>query len=195
MNEFARAAFALTLAVAPLGALPIFSAYLRDVSSETRTRGAIAVGVSSLALLAATVAIGDPFLDWIEVSPENFQVAAGIIIMPLALRLLITGDSMITPEETAGPMPRRAWLIPLVFPLIVGPASLAAAVSYGTRYGQGETIGAAAFASALMLLAGAFAPWLTATVGKLLVNALGRLNGALLMVVAVELIVDGVQTV
>lgn len=195
MNEFARATFALALAAAPLGAIPIFDAYLRDVSPGLRSRGAIAVGVLSLALLAGTVLVGDPFLDWIEVSPENFQVAAGIIIAPVALRLLITGDSMITPEETAGPMPRRAWLIPLVFPLIVGPASLAAALSYGTRYGEGETIAAAAAASALVLLACLFATWLTKTLGKLPIGALGRLNGALLMIVVVELIVDGVQSV
>ena len=195
MNEFARATFALVLAVAPLGAIPIFAAYLRDVSAETRVRGAIAVGLISVALLAATIAVGDPLLDWIEVSPENFQVAAGILIAPVALRLLVTGDSMITPEEADGPMPRRAWLIPLVFPLIVGPASLAAAISYGTRYGEGETIGAAAVASAIALLACAYAPWLTERLGKLPIGALGRLNGALLMIVVVELIVDGVQTV
>lgn len=195
MNEFARATFALALAVAPLGAIPIFNAYLRDVSAEARSRGAIAVGVLSLALLAGAVFVADPFLDWIEVSPENFQVAAGIIIGPVALRLLITGDSMITPEETSGPMPRRAWLVPLVFPLIVGPASLAAALSYGTRYGEGETIAAAAVASALVLIACLFATWLTKTLGKLPIGALGRLNGALLMVVVVELIVDGVQSV
>jgi multiple antibiotic resistance protein len=195
MNEFARAAFALVLAVAPLGAVPVFAAYLREVSAETRLRGAIGVGALSFVLLAVTVLVGDPFLDWIDVSPENFQIAAGIIIAPVALRLLVTGDSMITPREADGPMPSRAWLIPLVFPLIVGPASLAAAISYGTRYGEGETIAAAAVASAFALLACAFALPLTRSPGNLAIGALGRLNGALLMIVVVELIIDGVQTV
>jgi multiple antibiotic resistance protein len=195
MNEFTRATFALVLAVAPLGALPIFAAYLREVSSEMRLRGAIGVGALSFALLTVTVLIGDPFLDWIDVSPENFQIAAGVLIAPVALRLLITGDSMITPREADGPMPRRAWLIPLAFPLIVGPASLAAALSYGTRFGEGETIAAAAVAAAFALLACAFALPLTRSIGNLAVGALGRLNGALLMIIVVELIVDGVQTV
>jgi multiple antibiotic resistance protein len=195
MNEFARAAFALVLAVAPLGAVPVFAAYLREVSAETRLRGAIGVGALSFVLLAVTVLVGDPFLDWIDVSPENFQIAAGIIIAPVALRLLVTGDSMITPREADGPMPSRAWLIPIVFPLIVGPASLAAAISYGTRYGEGETIAAAAVASAFALLACAFALTLTRSLGTLAIGALGRLNGALLMIVVVELIIDGVQTV
>jgi len=195
LNEFTRATFALVLAVAPLGALPIFAAYLREVSAETRLRGAIGVGALSFVLLTVTVLIGDPFLDWIDVSPANFQIAAGIIIAPVALRLLVTGDSMITPRDADGPMPSRAWLVPLVFPLIVGPASLAAAISYGTRFGEGETIAAAAVASVVALLTCAFALPLIRSLGTLAVGALGRLNGALLMIVVVELIIDGVQTV
>lgn len=195
MSEFTRILFALLVATAPLGVLPVFAAYLRDTAVETRFRAAAVAGVTSLALLTLAAVIGDPFLDWIEVSPENFRIAAGVIMGPVALRMLLTGDSMATPDEADGKAPLRAWFVPLAFPLIAGPASLAAALSYATRFGEGETIGAAAIAAGVAAAACAASPWVLRALGVVPVRALGRLNGALLMVVVVELMVDGIQSV
>lgn len=195
MSEFTRSLFALIVAAAPLGALPLFAAYLRGLSPETRLRGSIGVGLLSLAMLVVVVAAGDPFLDWIEVSPENFQIGAAVIMGPIAVRLLITGDVMATPDETSGEMPVRAWLVPLAFPLVAGPASLAAALSYGTRFSEGEVIGAAALAVAIAAFVCAFSVQLMRALGSVPAGALGRLNGALMMIVIVELMIDGIQSV
>lgn len=195
MSEFSRALFALIVAVAPFGALPLFAAYLRDVTPRMRIRGSVIAGVISIVMLAATIVISDPFLDWIEVSPENFQIAAGVIMGPIAIRLLITGDAMTTPDETNGPMPPRAWLVPIAFPLIAGPASLAAALSYGTRFGEGEVILAAGIAAAIGAATSLFAVHILRAIGKVPANAFGRLNGALMMVIIVELMIDGIQSV
>jgi small neutral amino acid transporter SnatA (MarC family) len=195
VNEFTRALFALVVASAVLGALPLFAAYLREVGPQMRVRGAIAAGVLAFGMLGGAIAIGDTFLDWIDVTPENFQMAAAIVMGPVAIRMLIAGDAMTTPEEAGGPVPARAWLVPVVFPLIAGPAALAAAISYATRFGEGETLGAAAIAAGVAAAVCAGAPWLYSRLGGVVVGALGRLNGAVLLVVAVELMVDGIRSV
>lgn len=195
MNEFSLAALGLFAAVAPAGALPAFALRARNADAVQRTGLAALIGLIAFALLAGTAALGDPFLDWLDISPENFQLAAAIVMLPLALRLLWSGESMTLPREEVGDPPWRVWLTPLTVPLVAGPASLVAALSYGTRFGIEPTLGAAAFVLALTALAFAAAPQLRRSLGALGISALGRLSGVLLVVVAIELLVDGVQSV
>ena len=194
MSEFSRAALGLFAAVAPAGALPAFALLARNADAVQRTRLASLVGLIAFALMAGTAALGDPFLDWLDISPENFQLSAGLVMLPLALRLLWSGESMTLPREVDRPL-RRVWLVPLTVPLVAGPASLVAALSYGTRFGLGPTLGAAALVLTLTALAFAAAPQLRRSLGTPGISALGRLTGVLLVVVAIELLVDGVQSV
>ena len=106
-------------------------------------------------MVAALVA--DPFLDLLDVSPEPFRFAAGAVMAPLGVRLLLTGDSMPVPrpEDQVG---RLWWLLPVAFPLLANPPAIVGAMSYSTRFGEGDAIGGAAIAlalSAVVLAAGA----------------------------------------
>ncbi|MEE8369276.1 MAG: MarC family protein [Dehalococcoidia bacterium] len=195
MSEFWREVLGLFASVAPLGALPVFAAHAGRVGVGRRASLAIRVGLLSFALLAAAIALGDPFLAWIDVSPENFQLAAGLAMMPLAFRLLWAGDSMGVCLDQATGVVGSSWLMPLAVPLVAGPASLAAAISYGTRFGVGSTLGAAALTIALTTATFVAGPLLLRLLGAAGVSALGRLSGLLLVVIVVELMVDGVQSV
>ncbi len=192
MNEFWRAALGLVAAAAPFGALPVFAALVADATPGWRARLGLAAGVASLALLAAAALLSGPFLDWLDVSPENFQLAAGLVMLPPSFRLIVWGDSM-TPSE--GGAPGLAWLVPMAVPLIAGPASLAGAMSYGARFGEGTAVGAAALAVAASAAVLAASPWLSRVLHPAGVSALARLSGALLVIVAVELMLDGVHSV
>ncbi|MCH8814990.1 MAG: MarC family protein [Chloroflexi bacterium] len=194
MSEFSLAALGLFAAVAPAGALPVFALLTGNADAVQRTRQASLIGLTAFALMAGTAALGDPFLDWLNISPENFQLAAGLVMLPLAVRLLWSGESMTLPREVERPQ-RRVWLTPLAVPLVASPASLVAALSYGTRFGLEPTLGATAFVLTLTALAFAAAPQLHRFLGTSGIGALARLTGGLLVVVAIELLVDGVQSV
>jgi small neutral amino acid transporter SnatA (MarC family) len=195
VSEFWREVLGLFASVAPFGALPVFAAHAGRAGGGRRAILAIVVGLIAFALLAAAIAVGDPFLAWIDVSPENFQLAAGLAMMPLAFRLIWAGDSMgIRPNQTSGVV-GSPWLVPLAVPLVAGPASLAAAISYGTRFGVGSTLGAAALTIVLTTATFAASGLLVRLVGSAGISALGRLSGLLLVVIIVELMVDGVQSV
>jgi small neutral amino acid transporter SnatA (MarC family) len=185
VSEFATVTLGLVAAVAPFGALPVFI----DARAEGANQHRIILGmcVAAFLLMGVAVLAAGPFLEWLDVSPENFQLAAGLIMLPQALQLLVRGRTL-AHEGSGG-------LLPLAVPLLAGPASVVAAMSYGARFGEGRAAGASAlvlFATAGLLMAGErFPRW----VGRAGMGALGRFNGALLVVVAVELIVDGVRSV
>jgi small neutral amino acid transporter SnatA (MarC family) len=112
-------------------------------------------------------------------------------MLPQAFHLLVRGESLGgTGLKWDG---RVTSLLVVVFPLLAGPAALGATVSYGTRFGTGTAIGAAFVALVLTALILAFAAG-RAWDGRV-IRALAMLNGALLVVIAVEMAVDGVQSV
>ena len=185
MSEFVRVALGLFAAVAPFGALPVFLG--ADVKVAERWRVVAVMCVAALLLLGAAALVAGPFLDWLDVTPETFQLAAGLIMLPQALQLVARGRTLSNVESGV--------IVPLSAPLLAGPASLAAAMSYGTRFGETETVCAAAlllFATAVLLGAG---EWIERGVRLPAIDLLGRLNGGLLVVIAIEMAVDGVRSV
>ena len=185
MSELARAALGLFAAVAPFGALPVFLD--AQVEAGDRRRVVAVMYAAALFLLGAGALVAEPFLDWLDVSTENFQLAAGLIMLPQAMQLVARGRTLSSGEAGT--------IVPLSAPLLAGPASLAAAMSYGTRFGEVEAVSASAlvlFVTTGLLLAG---HWIERRAGGAAIGLLGRLNGALLVIIAIEMAVDGVRSV
>ena len=91
-------------------------------------------------------------------------------------------------------LPSYAWLVPFSLPLLAGPVSIIAAISYADRIGLIETIVASASALAVTgWLFGSLARWERQR--SLVVQMLGRLNGALLAGMAVEMTLDGLRRI
>ncbi len=194
MSDFWRAALGLFAAVSPLGAVPVFLAATASAAPRQRIALAAAGCAAGFALLAGAIAAAGTFLGWIDVSPESFQLAAGSVMLPVAVHLIWSGQPMSLPEEEGNPR-WWVWLMPLTFPLVAGPAAVAAALSYGTRFGEGTALAAAAAVAALTAAVFALAPVLQRSPGPTVIGALGRMSGALLAILAVELMLDGVQSV
>lgn len=198
MNDLSVIAFGMFAAIAPFGALRTIADYVDRAPGQgapvARGRLTWIPSLIAFTVFAVTAILADPFLELIDVSPENFQFAAGAVMAPFALRLLWTGDSMHQPNS-----PRigalEPWLFPAAVPLLAGPASLTAALSYSARFGAGDVIAAAILVLAVSAFLLSLAAPLCRTLGNVGVGTLGRLSGALLVIVAVELAVDGVQSV
>ena len=194
MDDFLRALLGVFAAVAPFGALPVYAALAQESDTARRPQTVLLACLAAFALLAGAALVADPLLDWLDVSPENFQFAAGLIMSPLAARLLLTGRSMPTPrgdlDATSVP-----WLAPLALPLVAGPAALAAAMTYAARYGVAEALIASAAVLALTAVLLLASRRLAGVLGTAGTDAAARLSGALLIVIAVELAVDGVRSV
>lgn len=158
-----------------------------------RRAGVIAVGgLLGAGLLTLAAAAHDPFLEFIEVSPPSFDVAAGLVMLAGALRPILTGRALDEPTAKAGVSTWRGAIAPLGLPLLASPAALAAAISYGERTGVGATVAAGVALVVLTALAFACRAPVTAALGRAGLSALARLTAALLVALAIGVIVDGV---
>ena len=165
------------------------------IERETRRALAATAWVVAAALLALAALLHGPFLDLLDVSAPSFDIAAGIIMLAGAARPLLRGRAV--EEATASLLDAspRAALVPLAVPLLASPAALAAAIAYGERAGEGPTIVVAVVVSGIAALVIAVGPLLGWRHRQALDDALARITGALLVVVAIGLIVDGVLSV
>ena len=149
------AVFALLVAVDPLGI------------ARTWPRRLQAVAIGAAVLLAAT-ALADPVLDVLDISPEGFWIAAGIVLLVPALSRLLRG----TTNDVAG------------------PAAVLVAMALAMRDGVGDTL----VAVAITVLVTAFATRLMDPQARWL-SVAERVVGASMVVVAFDLIRDGVIAV
>lgn len=193
MIAFLHCLLGVFVAVAPFGALPVFIVYQKrdDLNDPRLLTAAPAI---AFPILTVAALISDPFLDVIDVTAENFQLAAGVFMLPLAARLVLAGSSMPAPRDL-DPLPSRPWLAPLGFPVLAGPSAIAVAISYAARFGELETI----IASAIVCCATAALIWASSTVAAQLrptgVMIAGHASGLLLLAMAFETAIDGIRSI
>jgi multiple antibiotic resistance protein len=179
-------------AVAPFGALSPFLACSRSPQHPSLCRLAALAAAVAFTILALSGLASAPILELLAISPPSFQFAAAVLMAPLAVRLLVAGNGMPPDIAPAGAM---AWLVPLGTPLLAGPTSVVAAVSYGGRFGEGIAVAAAALAITVSGALLASGPSLESRIGRVGIAILGRLSGLLLIGVAIEFAIDGTHSV
>ena len=113
--------------VEPASMIPIFLATVEGLEIGEKTRFARTIGVSvTLALLLAAF-FGMPLFSLLGVSIGAMQVGGGIIVLLLAIAMVLGKETSFkgAPENTEALARRRPSLVPLVIPLLAGPAASA----------------------------------------------------------------------
>ncbi|MEO8458056.1 MAG: MarC family protein [Chloroflexota bacterium] len=184
-------------AVSPFGALAAVLWYRRDSAATGATdpldvrRLMLLSATAAFVVLAGAALIGGPLLDAFAITDSTFEFAAAAAMVPLAIRLIVAGDSMAALRRR---VPEYAWLFPFSVPLLASPTSVITAISYGQRIGAIETIIATAIA--LVVTAGLFATLAFWEQQRLLVvQMLGRASGVLLAGLALEMALDGLRAI
>ncbi|MEP6871304.1 MAG: MarC family protein [Anaerolineaceae bacterium] len=147
-----------------------------------------AIGVAIAAVLYGLAAVGaERVLHGLDIEPESFRLAAGIVMAAVGIFVIWRG----APDTTGDDVGLQAAVFPLALPLLFSPAGLVAAVTYGADDGGGKAFGALVLALAIAAVLLVSQP----RRGMPALDALARITGALLVVIAAGLVVDGVRAV
>jgi small neutral amino acid transporter SnatA (MarC family) len=166
--------FALLL-VAFLGAVNPCRARL----ALPQRQGVVALGaVVALAVGAALAAVGSAALDALDVSPESFRLAAGLVLAVEGARVLAWPRPVGEPELRG----LGAALVPVAFPILLQPGVVTLALAAGGDDAEASAIGALALA---LLVAAVLPAGALLAAGARLVAALEIAAGAALAVSAI----------
>jgi len=189
--SFASAVVILLLVTDPIGNIPLFVSLLRRVERSRRflviaRECAIALGVLLLFGL-----FGRALLDLFGLSDRSLNLAGGVILFLIALRMIFRSPEGIFGESPLG----EPFIVPLAIPSIVGPAAIATMVLLVSRAPQRllEWLLAATVAVAVCFLVLIFAERISRWFGEHVLAAFERLMGLLLTAIAVEMLLRGIE--
>jgi len=191
------AAIVLLLVMDPFGNIPVVLSSLKAVPPERYTpivmrECAIAYGVLLLFLFG-----GQTFLQLLGLSAQALEIAGGVILFLIAVRMVfpqpggIFGTSTSSGgERTGGPL-----IVPIAIPAIAGPSALATVMLLASRSpGQWPywvaALTAATIVSAVILIgAQRIARW----IGSRGIEAMERLMGLVLTAIAIQMLLGGIE--
>jgi MarC family membrane protein len=190
-HTFLSAFILLLLVLDPLGSLPIFIPIMRDVAPERRRMVALREVGIAFAVLFAFMFFGDAFLQLMRLSERSLEVAGGVILLMVAIRMIFSAEGGVygTPEG------KEPLIFPLAVPLLAGPSAMATVLLLASRQPTRVVTWVAALACAMLvsglvlLLCDRIRRW----VGDSVISALEKLMGLVLTAIAVEMILAGLK--
>jgi MarC family membrane protein len=190
IEDLVRAAVGFFAVVDPVGNVLVFQALAGSRPSHDRLRIALLAVATSLALVVLFATNGERVLAFLGIGMSLFQIAAGVLLVLPAIRLVERGV-LLDLDDTHPADGLDTAVVPLAVPMLSGPGALALAVAYSADFGVGVTVGAAAGVLVVTFAIFAAAAYLTALVHDLVLRAAARLVGVLLMAIAIDFIVTG----
>jgi MarC family membrane protein len=186
------AALLLFLILDPLGNIPIFLSVLRPLPPRRQRIVLVRELLIALAVLMIFLWAGKHFLEAMHLRQESVQIAGGIVLFLIGIRMIFP-----RPEGLMGEIPGgEPFIVPLAIPLVAGPSGMAAVMLMGSN--EPERLGE--WSLALMIAWGLTAAILfSATVlykflGMRALTAIERLMGMLLIAISVQMFLDGIGT-
>ena len=176
----------------PLGCVLVFHLFTQRFSQRDKLFAALVAVTAAFVMLAGFSLGGNEVLDFLGIESSSFRVAAGLLLMLPAYRLIMEGQPA-TVDSASRDGPLEFALVPLATPLIAGPGALAATTSFSQTVGRETTIAAVSIVLLLTFVAFAAADWLFRLTGATLLRLVARIVGILLFAIAVDFVLDGVR--
>ncbi|HDN9015714.1 TPA: YhgN family NAAT transporter [Aeromonas salmonicida] len=190
MDTFS-AAVMLFLIMDPLGNLPVFLSILRHIDPKRRRKVMMRELLFSLAIMMAFLFAGQQILNFLNLRQEAVSIAGGIILFLIAIKMIFPSEGGVT-GLAAGEEP---FLVPMAIPMIAGPSILASLLLLANQEPTRMTDWSLALlmawgASAVILM---FYEVFNKLLGERGLIAVERLMGMLLVMIAVQMLLDGVH--
>lgn len=184
------AAILLAIIMDPLGNIPVFHALVGGFPRKRRLHIIARELLIAYLVLLSFLAAGGVILQHLGLKQPALGVAGGVVLFIIALRMVFPDGDSVQPTEIA----EEPFIVPLAVPMIAGPSALAALLLLITRDPDRfwTWMGALTMAwcfTALVLLASGL---LMEMLGPRTLRALVRLTGMLLIMMAVQMFLDGV---
>ena len=202
MSEFVFNSFVTLLVVVdPLGLAPIFAALTRGYPPKRKRETAVRGTMLGTAILLIFALAGDVLLSALGIGIPAFRIAGGALLFLLSLDMVFASPaglrSRTVREQEEDDFGRDVSVFPLAIPLLAGPGAITTVLLYTGERSPAELgifVGVLLFVLLLTLLSLLLAPRIMELFGETGANVLSRVLGVLLAALAVQFVLDGVNS-
>jgi len=189
MDLILATAVTLFIVIDPFGNLAVFHTVLSGCPEKDRSRILIREMLIALFVMMLFLFFGQAILNFLALKTSTLQITSGVLLFIISLGMIFPTKSVIGGETDDEP-----FIVPLAIPLVAGPSTLILLLLLSSQHGdQMLQVATAAFlawlVSAAILLA---SPLFMRYLGRKGSRALERLMGMLLVMIAIQMFLDGV---
>jgi len=172
----------------PLGNIPVFHSVLGNYSTREKTRIIARELLISLCILMVFLLAGSKILSFLSLRQPSLNIAGGTLLFVIALKMVFPVGSQ---EDTVINDP---FIVPLAMPLIAGPSALAVLLLLSSSQPDKLLEWAVSlflsWSAAFVILV--VSPFILHRLGDKTLHAVTRLMGMLLILVAVQMFLNGI---
>ena len=170
----------------PFGNVATINSLLSGYGVRSQRRIIFREALIAYAILVACALVGTHLLRVLGLEQHTLRISGGIVLFIIALGMVFPAKSVIAHEALADPM-----IVPIAMPLIAGPSSMSIifflAHTHSTLNVLAALTAACVFSSIILWLSPAYFKKL----GKRGALAIERLAGMLLIMISVQMLLDG----
>lgn len=187
--DLLRATVALFIIVDPIGLVPIFSNVTSAMSDPDRAKMYRVVIYTGAGLLAVFALVGQELLVLFGISLPSFEMAGGLLLLLLSLDILFRGERFAKPgtREDVG-------VIPIAFPLLVGPGAITTTMIALGAYGILVTLVSVVIVMLLSWLVMKQTPRIHSLLGKTGSAVIAQVMAVFIAAIAIQFIITGIRT-
>ncbi len=187
--NIASTALTLFLVLDPFGNMVTFHSLLERVPARRRRRVLIRELLIAFAVLVFFVFAGSAILSTLGIRISTLNISGGILLFLIALGMVFPAKSILYDSDTSEP-----FIVPIAVPLLVGPSTIALLLLLASRFPSEKlaammVVSIAWGSSAAILLVSS---WVLRVLGSKGTQAMERLMGLMLILIAVQMFLDGV---
>lgn len=189
--DFLSSAVLLLFIMDPFGNIPVFHGILQGIPRERRLRIIARELAFAYLVLAGFLLAGRPVLAYLGLQQPALGIAGGLILFLIALGMVFPQHGLHAERESK----EDPFLVPLAVPMVAGPSAIAVLLLLVSRDPDRwpvwlGALSAAWAVTAAVLLASTF---LWECMGRRGVRAIEKLVGMLLIMMAVQMFLDGLK--
>ncbi len=185
--DIVRATVALFIIVDPVGLVPVFSALTKDLPRTEKRRMFRNIVYTGSALLLLFALAGQQLLLLFGISLQSFMIAGGILLLLLSVEILLRGERVHkTPGEDVG-------IVPIAFPLLVGPGAITTTMISIQSYGLEVAIPSILIVMSLTWIVLRLTDRINRLLGRTGSAVVARVMAVFIAAIAIQFIIAGIQ--
>jgi multiple antibiotic resistance protein len=189
-SDIAAAAATLFFVMDPLGNIAVFNGVLSRFAPRRRAQITARELVIALVIMLVLLFAGTTILNFLGLTQPSLNIAGGVLLFIIALRMIFPGAGIEVATVKDDP-----FIVPLAMPMVAGPSTIAILLLLSStepeRIWEWCIALVNAWAAATMILTAS--PFLLRALGDRGLRALERLMGMLLVLLATQLLLNGVR--
>ena len=181
-------ALLLFLIMDPFGNLVVVNALLSELPSRAKKLVVLREGAIAAAILLIATFFGRTLLGTLGLEEHSLRLAGGIVLFLIAFGMLFPSRRIVEEPTTDSPL-----IVPIAMPLIAGPSAISMVILFAERHSTMMVAGAVLLAATAATILLSLSSGIFAFLGRRGATALERLMGMLLIMLSVQMVLDGID--